>query len=105
MTTPETGRPPSKAILIVDDHPVLRRGLAALIESESDLAVCGEAATRAAALKAIRETRPDLVIVDLSLGDDDGLDLIILSGATLNAYVALRLGETAIAAVEPSTDA
>jgi len=76
VTTPEPGHPASKAILIADDHPVLRRGLAALIESEPDLSVCGEAATRAAALKAIRATRPDLVIVDLLLGDDDGLDLI-----------------------------
>jgi len=75
-TTAEPGHPPSKAILIVDDHPVLRRGLAALIESEADLTVCGEAATRAAALKLIRKTRPDLVIVDLLLGGDDGLDLV-----------------------------
>jgi DNA-binding NarL/FixJ family response regulator len=68
--------PTRKTILIVDDHPVLRRGLSALIESEPDLAVGGEAATCVAALDAIRTTEPDLVIVDLALGASDGLDLI-----------------------------
>ena len=63
-------------ILIVDDHPVLRRGLASLIESEPGFAVCGEAATCPAALEAIRERRPDLVIVDLTLEGCDGLDLV-----------------------------
>jgi len=75
-TTPERGRPAKKTILIVDDHPVLRRGLAVLIESEPDLAVCAEAATCPAALEAIRESQPDLVIVDLELGEGHGLDLI-----------------------------
>ena len=76
-TTPERGRPLKKTtILIVDDHPMLRRGLAALIESEPDLAVCAEAATCGAALEAIRERQPDLVIVDLALDGSDGLDLV-----------------------------
>jgi DNA-binding NarL/FixJ family response regulator len=65
-----------RQILIVDDHPLLRRGLTALIESEADLAVCGEAATCRAALEAIGQSQPDLVIVDLVLGEDDGLDLV-----------------------------
>lgn len=65
-----------RSILIVDDHPMLRRGLASLIESEPDLTVCGEAATRTAALDAIRASPPDLVIVDLMLGDSHGLDLV-----------------------------
>lgn len=73
---PERTRPAKTAILIVDDHPMLRRGLAALIESEPDLAVCGEAATCQAALQAIRQRKPDLVIVDLGLEGCDGLDLI-----------------------------
>jgi DNA-binding NarL/FixJ family response regulator len=63
-------------ILIVDDHPTLRRGLAALIDSEPDLAVCAEADTHASALAALREHTPDLAIVDLALGKDDGLDLV-----------------------------
>jgi DNA-binding NarL/FixJ family response regulator len=63
-------------ILIVDDHPLVRRGLSALIESEPDLAVCGQAASRRAALEAIGQRHPDLVIVDLVLGADNGLDLV-----------------------------
>lgn len=75
-TTTEAGLSARKTILIVDDHPMLRRGLAALIESESGLTVCGEAATVAAALEAIETHTPDLVIVDLALDEGDGLDLI-----------------------------
>ena len=65
-----------KLILIVDDHPMLRRGLTSLIESEPGLMVCGEAATCQAALQAIQNSKPDLVIVDLGLEGSDGLDLI-----------------------------
>jgi DNA-binding NarL/FixJ family response regulator len=55
---------------------VLRRGLASLIEIEPDLAVCGAAATAQAALEALSERQPDLLIVDLALEDSDGLDLV-----------------------------
>ena len=65
-----------KRILIVDDHPVLRRGLAALIESEADLTVCGEAANCRSAFELIEETRPDAVVVDIALDGSDGLDLV-----------------------------
>jgi len=67
---------PRKKLLLVDDHPVLRRGLTALIESEPGLAVHGAVGTRVAALRAMEVSQPDLVIVDLALGDEDGLDLI-----------------------------
>ncbi len=66
----------AKGILIVDDHPLVRRGLTALIESEPGLAVVAEASSCCGALEAIDRTRPDLVIVDLALGTEDGLDLI-----------------------------
>ena len=56
--------------------PILRRGSTALIESEPGLAVHGAVGTRVAALEAMRESQPDLVIVDLALGDEDGLDLV-----------------------------
>ena len=74
----ESGAQARKAILIVDDHPMLRRGLAALLESEPSLSVCGNAATCAAALEAVRAQRPDLVILDLELerGTLGGLELI-----------------------------
>lgn len=68
--------PARRTILIVDDHPMFRRGLASLIESEPDLAVCGQAGSSAAALQAVQQSQPDLVSVDLALGESDGLDLV-----------------------------
>jgi DNA-binding NarL/FixJ family response regulator len=69
--------PGKKAIVIVDDHPLMRRGLATLIDGEADLAVSAEATTCRAALQAIGRITPDLVIVDLALEEgDDGLDLV-----------------------------
>jgi DNA-binding NarL/FixJ family response regulator len=67
-----------RRILIVDDHPLVRRGLTALINAEPDLVVCAEAANSRDGLAAIAAERPDLVIADPSLGDDDGdgLDLV-----------------------------
>ncbi|HKI14565.1 MAG TPA: response regulator transcription factor [Roseiarcus sp.] len=72
---PAAGAEP-KRLLVVDDHPILRRGLTALIESEPGLTVHAAVGTRAAAFASMRESQPDLAIVDLSLGDEDGLDLI-----------------------------
>jgi DNA-binding NarL/FixJ family response regulator len=70
-------RPAAKrTILIVDDHPILCRGLAALIELEPDLTVSAAVATREAALEAVAKNPPDLVIVDLALEGSDGLDLV-----------------------------
>ena len=65
-----------KRIAVIDDHSLIRRGLAAMIDNESDMMVCAEAATHQAALAAIEEAQPDLVTVDLSLGDGDGLELL-----------------------------
>ena len=67
---------PRWRILIIDDHPLVRRGLSALINSEPDLTVCAEAATSQAGLEAIASAQPDLVIADLSLSDGDGLSLV-----------------------------
>lgn len=63
-------------ILIVDDHPIVRLGLRQLLAHESDLTVSGEAASVQAALAIIRTTKIDLAIVDLSLEDVSGLELI-----------------------------
>jgi DNA-binding NarL/FixJ family response regulator len=63
-------------ILIVDDHPLFREGLGQMIDRNPDLVVCGEAADAAEALKAITELKPDLVLVDITLGGSNGLDLI-----------------------------
>ena len=66
----------SARILIVDDHPVVRRGLAELIADEPDMEVFGEAATGAEALKCLDDLQPDVVIVDISLKDSHGIELI-----------------------------
>jgi DNA-binding NarL/FixJ family response regulator len=68
--------PGSASVLIVDDHPIVRHGLGQLIGDEPGLVVCGSAATPGEALRAIAERKPDLVLLDLSLGDDSGLDLL-----------------------------
>ena len=64
------------AIVVVDDHPILRRGLIALLEGEPDLEVRGEAASAQAAIQVIAQEAPDLAIVDLGLDGSDGMDLI-----------------------------
>ena len=63
-------------ILIVDDHPLVRRGLAEVISHEPDWEVCGEAATASEALRLVSELAPDLVTIDISLNDGNGMDLI-----------------------------
>ncbi len=63
-------------VVVVDDHPLVREQLKQMINREPDLTVCGEAASRNEALNVIATTKPDLVIVDLSLKESQGLDLI-----------------------------
>jgi DNA-binding NarL/FixJ family response regulator len=63
-------------VLIVDDHPIVRRGLAELIAFEPDMEVCGEAADMAEAVKQIDSVRPDVAIIDISLKSGYGLELI-----------------------------
>ncbi|HXU77818.1 MAG TPA: response regulator transcription factor [Methylomirabilota bacterium] len=63
-------------ILLVDDHPMVRERLAEVIQREADLVVCGEADDRAHALAAVETSRPDLAIIDLTLKNSHGLELI-----------------------------
>ncbi len=65
-----------KRILLVDDHAVVRYGIAQLINQQSDLVVCGEQEDAANALTAIGKLKPDLVIADISLKDSSGLELM-----------------------------
>jgi DNA-binding NarL/FixJ family response regulator len=65
-----------KTVFVVDDHPLLRQGLAMLINREPDLMVCGEAEEAPAAMKAIAAARPDILIADISLSGPDGLELL-----------------------------
>ena len=71
-----TSRTRAARILIVDDHPIVRDGLIAALSRHPDLQVCGEAATIVDALALIDSLHPDLAIIDLSLADGSGLDLI-----------------------------
>ncbi len=66
----------SSAILIVDDHPVVRMGMAQLIRQEPDLGPCVEADGIRPALEAIAESKPDIVVVDISLKGESGLELM-----------------------------
>ncbi len=63
-------------VLLVDDHPIVCQGLAALIDAQPDLLVCGQAADEPGAWEQIRTRRPDVVVVDLSLKKGSGIDLI-----------------------------
>jgi len=65
-----------KKILLVDDHPLMRRGQADLLAREPDLVVCGEAGTAREAMTAIATLSPDLVLTDMALPDKNGLELI-----------------------------
>jgi len=71
-----TAKRKASRILLVDDHPMIRERLAEVIQREPDLVVCGEAESRHSALAAVPATQPDLAIVDLTLKDSHGLDLI-----------------------------
>jgi len=65
-----------KRLLILDDHPMMREGLAQLINNESDLTVCGEAGTGLEAIDLVAKQKPDLVLADISLPDKSGLEVI-----------------------------
>lgn len=65
-----------RRVFLVDDHPMMRAGLAGLIQSQPDLEVVGEAADAPTALEAILSCQPDLVLSDLTLPGRSGIDLI-----------------------------
>ncbi len=106
-------------IYIVDDHPLVRQGLAQIIEKEADMEVCGEAENSPGAMKGVGETNPDVVIVDISLQGNNGLELIknikavyenipilvfSMHDETIYAQRALRAGAKAyVMKKEPST--
>jgi DNA-binding NarL/FixJ family response regulator len=73
---PKCDAPDAKRIVIVDDHPLFRKGLEELIQSDDSFAVCGQAGNAAEAMDVIRKLNPELAIVDLSLPAANGIELI-----------------------------
>jgi DNA-binding NarL/FixJ family response regulator len=71
-------------VVLIDDHPVLREGLAMFLQHQDDVECVGQAADRAAATELLSSERPDLAVVDLALGAEDGLE-IVRSMRTLSA--------------------
>src|SRR5712664_458341 len=73
---PKCDLPEAKRIVIIDDHPLFRKGLEQLIHSEDGFAVCGEANNAPEAMDVIRKLNPDMAIVDLSLPGANGIEPI-----------------------------
>ncbi len=74
MAAPEQAE--TVRILLVDDHPVVRQGIRMMLEQNPDLEISGEAESASDALDAIEQTKPDLAIIDLSLKESSGLELL-----------------------------
>jgi len=74
MTSSSTGRKIN--IFLVDDHPLIRKGLSQLLSGEADMVICGEAEDVPGALRGIEQKGPDLIIADISLRGNNGLELI-----------------------------
>ncbi|HUI06088.1 MAG TPA: response regulator transcription factor [Verrucomicrobiae bacterium] len=74
---PKRATPKTKTrVLLVDDHPLVRQGMICRLGLEKDIEVCAEAGSRGEAMQAIAQSQPDLAIVDISLEDGSGLELI-----------------------------
>lgn len=85
-------------IFLVDDHPLVREGLTNLINEQNDLIVCGEAEDSAGAITGIAKTRPDVALVDISLKNESGLELVknLESQFPLVALIVLSMHDEAL---------
>src|SRR6266571_688203 len=85
-------------IFLVDDHPLVREGLANLINGQDDLIVCGEAEDSAGAMAGIVKTRPDVALIDISLKNESGLELVkdLESQCPLVATIVLSMHDEAL---------
>ncbi len=85
-------------IFLVDDHPLVREGLANLINGQDDLIVCGEAEDSAGAMAGIVKTRPDVALIDISLKNESGLELVkdLESQCPLVAIIVLSMHDEAL---------
>src|SRR5215472_14976196 len=87
-----------RRIFLVDDHPLVREGLTNLINEQNDLIVCGEAEDSAGAITGIAKTRPDGALVDISLKNESGLELVknLESQFPLVALIVLSMHDEAL---------
>ena len=76
MTQSESHKDARRRVMIVDDHPVVRQGIKLMIDAEPDLVICGEADSEQQARRMLRELKPDALVVDLSLGQGDGFNVV-----------------------------
>lgn len=92
MTLPPVTTPPTrKRLLIVDDHPVFRHGIGQLISQLREITICGEAENAHDALKAMRQHKPDVVLMDISMPGINGIELIKLMLAEQPQLIILVL--------------
>jgi DNA-binding NarL/FixJ family response regulator len=93
--TSENGR---SRIFLVDDHPLVREGLANLINQQEDLAVCGEAGDSAGAMTGIEKSQPNVALIDISLKNESGLELVkkLEERFPLVALIVLSMHEEAL---------
>jgi DNA-binding NarL/FixJ family response regulator len=94
-TSEDTAR---SRIFLVDDHPLVREGLANLINQQDDLAVCGEAEDSAGAMAGIEESQPNVALIDISLKNESGLELVkkLEDRFPLVALIVLSMHEEAL---------
>src|SRR5436309_2413109 len=87
-----------RRVFIVDDHPLVRDGLANFINQQADLAVCGEAEDSAGAIAGIESCRPDVALIDISLKNESGLELVktLQAQFPLVALIVLSMHDEAL---------
>ena len=95
---PSAAVTPRRRIFLVDDHPLVREGLTNLINGQNDLIVCGEAEDSSGAIAGIAKTRPDVALIDISLKNESGLELIknLESQFPLVALIVLSMHDEAL---------
>src|SRR5881227_856953 len=97
-SNPSVAATRKRRIFLVDDHPLVREGLTNLINGQNDLIVCGEAEDSAGAMTGIAKTRPDVALVDISLKNESGLELVknLESQFPLVALIVLSMHDEAL---------